>query len=529
MFIDFNDGSVPGLFEADLCIIGAGAAGISIARTFIGAPVSVCVVESGSFEFDASTQALYDGEIVGSPYVDLDACRMRMLGGSTIHWGGWCAPYDDIDFEQRPWVPHSGWPIGRAELEPFYQRAQQVCGLGDFHYDERVWNELGIAPERPERAKLEVAFIRVRAQNWAQAFRDELGAASNLSVLLNANVGDIAANEAGTAIAHLDIRSLQGRTGRVRARAYILACGGMENARLLLSSNGVQSAGLGNQRDLVGRFLMDHPPMDFPPPPMRCATVLTSNPGGLMSSYGTYFRSGLGYVAGLRLSPQVQRAQGLLNCWGWLQEQRVSTDRAVPAPVLAAASRSRAPLLDAGTRRVLLQLSALEGLSAARASRPGAVQDGPAVVTLLSQSEQAPNPQSRITLSDERDALGMRKIRVDWRVTELDKRSVRIWTETVGGELLRLNMGRLRVEDWLLDGTPDWPTAFRGAWHHIGTTRMATDPGRGVVDETCRVHGIGNLYIAGCSVFPTSGWVNPTFTIVALSLRLADYLRTRLA
>ena len=153
----------------------------------------------------------------------------------------------------------------------------------------------------------------------------------------------------------------------------------------------------------------------------------------------------------------------------------------------------------------------------------------PKLIYLHSQSEQAPNPDSRVTLSDERDALGLNWARLEWRLTELDKRSVEVMTKAIGAEFGRLNLGRVRLDDWLLDGGKDWGPDLKGSPHHMGTTRMSDDPRMGVVDRRCRVHGIENLYIAGSSVFPTGGYMNPTLTIVALALRLADHLEARFA
>ena len=147
----------------------------------------------------------------------------------------------------------------------------------------------------------------------------------------------------------------------------------------------------------------------------------------------------------------------------------------------------------------------------------------------LCAAEQAPNPDSRVSLVEERDALGLPRIALDWRLTELDKRSLQAGHQAVALELGRTGLGRLQIEDWLTADVTTWTPTLTGGHHHIGTTRMSEDPARGVVDGDCRVHGIANLYVAGSSVFPTSGSANPTLTVVALALRLAAHLEQRLA
>jgi choline dehydrogenase-like flavoprotein len=150
----------------------------------------------------------------------------------------------------------------------------------------------------------------------------------------------------------------------------------------------------------------------------------------------------------------------------------------------------------------------------------------PRTFHLLTRQEQAPNPASRVTLSSERDALGMPRVRLDWRLTELDHRSFRAFYEVLGRELGRAGVGRLQMRDWVLEApTAPWPPSLGGGWHHMGTTRMSRDPKQGVVDVNCRVHGVANLYVAGAAVYPTAGCVNPTLTLVAMTLRLSDHLK----
>jgi choline dehydrogenase-like flavoprotein len=153
---------------------------------------------------------------------------------------------------------------------------------------------------------------------------------------------------------------------------------------------------------------------------------------------------------------------------------------------------------------------------------------------VVARAEQAPNPASRVMLSEERDAFGLPRIALDWQLLDVDKRSLKVTMEALDRELRRLSLGRVEPSAWLDEPETPWvadPLVSNhpvGGYHHMGTTRMATSPRRGVVDADCRVHGLGNLYVAGSSVFPTGGWANPTLTILALALRLGDHLGRKL-
>lgn len=209
-------------------------------------------------------------------------------------------------------------------------------------------------------------------------------------------------------------------------------------------------------------------------------------------------------LSSIRLNDYIQRKYKTSNCVAWfnyLQVKPFSTDNS-----------------SGNEKKISKSLIGLKGDS------PN--NDEPHSIDLVCQFEQVPNPDSRITLSNESDMLGMKRVNVIWKLNKLDKHTVRVLTEFVASEITRLNLGRVKLEDWVLDTENVWPDNLKGAWHHIGTTRMSDEPKQGVVDKNCRVHSTDNLYISGSSVFPTSGYVNPTLTIVALSLRLADHLKS---
>lgn len=517
MLQDFLDRGIGTEIETDICVIGGGAAGITLALALAGSSRDVLLVESGGMLFDQRTQSLYAGDSVGLPYVDLDAARLRYLGGSTNHWGGHCRPLDPIDFERRPWVPHSGWPIGRRDLDPYYEIAAGICELGPIDINRIDTTEVpGLFDLTGDRIVRRL-WAHSPPTRFGERYHDRLVAAGNVQVMLNANVIEIVADDPPNSVRSVSLRTIDGRTGVVRAKIFVLACGGIENARLLLASDGVMAGGLGNAHDLVGRFFADHPH----------GYAAYAVPLDSLALHAIYYQAGVplnlpgGPVtvsAKVGLTEEAQRLGELNNCaidvgYGYDRSTGYLALRETVKALMA--GRIPGTLGDAVARLA----GDLDGAAAGLYRR---VQNE-SVYWFSSNVEPTPNRDSRVMLGTERDALGMRKSRLDWRLSEQDKRTTRAACRILGEELARAGIARMRLEDWLLEEDNSWDLA-ETRYHHMGTTRMSDDPRQGVVDRDCRVHGLANLYIAGSSVFPTSGYANPTLTIVALAARLADHL-----
>ena len=524
MIDDLRASPTGATFECDLCIIGAGAAGITIARQFLGGPHSVLLLESGGLEFEADTQALYEFENVGLPRIR--DSRYRFFGGTTNAWDGRCAPLSAIDFAYRPWVEYSGWPLTAADLQPYADAAHAECGLALNLYQDRLAAALGIALPPLDRSKLLPHFWQFSPQGpkrFGPAHREELERARNVRVLLHANATKLQTAPSGRAVDWIDIRTLGGVSGRVRARFVILCCGGVENARLLLLSDSVEAGGLGNGHDLVGRFLMDHPRR-------VCASILARDAYEFQDYFSGYRdRAGARFVLGVELSPQLQERQELLNCGAlfFSTDDEASGTLALLRLLGRQGTEHGVQEIMRDVWRVMADLDDVTINVRRRVLLPGRdMVITPRTTVMLSDVEQAPNRESRVTLSRERDALGLNHARVDWRITDQERRTMSALTTAVGEEFGRMNLARVRMEEWLTDAGA--AQDYREAHHHMGTTRMGGAADAGVVNRDCQVFGVDNLYVAGSSVFPTSGHVNPTLTIVTLSLRLADHLASRL-
>src|SRR5688500_17191170 len=245
--------------RADVCIVGAGAAGIAIARELIGQPQRVALLTSGGFEFARGPQLLYAGDNVGRAGYTPYWSRVRMYGGTTTRWVGQCRPLERLDFERRDWVPHSGWPFSRDQLEPYYRRAHEVCRLGPYDYEPSTWSANGRQPLTVEPHTLDLRIYQFgHPTDFGKLFKGALEAAGVVGVWLHADALEIEVDGDVRRVTGLRVATSHDRYARFVADRYVLACGGLENPRLLLASNRVARDGLGNRHDLVGRFYTDH-------------------------------------------------------------------------------------------------------------------------------------------------------------------------------------------------------------------------------------------------------------------------------
>lgn len=530
MHIDLDHG-VPNITHTQTCIIGTGAAGITIARSLLAAGQEVLLLESGGLDFEQATSALNAGFNVGQDYYDLEHARLRFFGGTTAIWGGRCAEFDPIDFRTRPWVPHSGWPIGPADLKPYYAAARRLLDLPEQLPTERDLASVGVSLPGfdPDRLRTRLWTFDERYSRFSFDNCQDLCGHPRCTIITHATVKEIVAHEAGRCIDHLDVRSLSGRRLKVRAQDYVLAAGGIENPRLLLASRSVMPAGIGNDHDLVGRFFMEHPHA-------RGGRVVGDHAWMLLNAFGRKHNiDGVNVAALIASGERLQREAGLLNTSLTIAGRRPAHgSESLGMRAYQRVKHDMAPSRSARALWMRTKQAAHMVLRHSEPLRPWLLHKmGTLDVSLVVRAEQAPNPDSRVSLAEETDAMGMPKVKLDWRTSALDVDSVAGLVKALATEFRRLGLGRIEPASWLSDASRSWRTdplisahAF-GGYHHMGTTRMASDPRRGVTDGYGRVHGIANLHIAGSSLFPTSGWANPTLTILALALRTADAISAR--
>jgi choline dehydrogenase-like flavoprotein len=550
MILDANSLSEQRILKADVCIVGAGAAGISMALQFIGTSTEVLLLESGASEEEAATQALYAGSVADAQlHSPPERYRQRRFGGTTTIWGGRCMPFDSIDFEARDYVPHSGWPLARDALLPFYPQANRLCEAGDFRYSAAETFPDGGVPmiqgfDSPYFSTDTLERFSCPTDFGAR-YGHRLRAAPNIQVLLHANVTSIQLQAAGDRVAALEVRTLAGRAMQARAAHFILATGGLEVARLLLASHDVQPDGIGNQHDVVGRYYMCH--LAGTIGALRVQKPATAiHHGYEISEEGIYCRRRLA------LRPEVQRMQRLGNFVARLHHPRI-TDPAHRNAVLSLLYLAKPFIpyeyskrlhgdehgnLTSWLRHVGNVVTApfdafgfawhmLRHRKLAERKFPSIIVTSKAnLYSVDFHAEQQPNAASRVTLDSARDALQMPRLSIDWRYSAGDVDTVQRAIGLLAAEFTRTGVGQL---DYPTDSVESEMTRY-GAYggHHIGTARMGTDPRSSVVDPDCQVHGIANLFLASAATFPTSSQANPTLTVVALALRLAAHLQALL-
>lgn len=529
-FNDARESSLPATIETDLCIVGAGAAGITLASELQSSGIDVCLLESGGFTPDEETQSLYDLTSTGYPVRPNFMSRARYFGGSCNLWAGRNMTLNELDFEAREWVARSGWPIPHSEVARHYSRAFEILELPDprritsaslrerMSADERrLFDEGTLAPT--------VSLWPRSATRFGSSFGPTLRKSPNVRVVLNASATHVALNAAGTSAEAITASTLDGRRTTIRARRFVLACGGLENARLLLVSRDRHPHGIGNGHDQVGRYFMDHPRAVFGRVhlPAGCEIPLLRGrplPDGKIQ-------------LGIGLSPGTQKRERLLNHYvtfeletsGYAEAKYQSFVQTMKVVLRRGYAGSRLDFAKAHLNRIpdmiyllspkeLMPHSLYRAYVAARDVLPR--RPSPKTYVAVYFCEQPPDPASRVTLSSERDRLGLNRLELHWRLDDSVREGVFRMQGLLRDKFAACGIGRL-------DASDDEP-AFTDASHHMGTTRMSRSPHDGVVDTDCRVHGVANLYVAGSSVFPCAGHANPTLTIVALAARMARHL-----
>ena len=517
--------------QADVCIIGAGIAGLALASEFLQTKHQVVVLESGNEHITRKSQSWFEGELRGAPAHPLTQSRVRTYGGSGTRWGGQCIPMQAIDFEERRAIADSGWPVTRTQIDPYYRRAQEFFGLVRPHDDVTQWQlQQGESLQPAANEVLCADVIRfARPLDVGQSLRSSVSKSLNVNVYMNAPVTNLELAADSKRLAAAQVKLLNHAVIKFQASVFILACGGVENSRLLLASNTQHVDGLGNEYDNVGRYFMDHPYLT--PGYWQPSSAVDKTPLSLIENFSALATGDRGAHAVYTLSETIRRSESLLGCGGYfIQMEDYQTtpryfSRGSQALVALTDKLKRQRLPDNDTPRLLgdllrdsrSALSTLQGrLHALRKKQPR--------YALRLQVEASPLRHSRITLTNKKDAAGVPEPCVNWQMHKDDWRSVDRFRQVFAQAIKGQGVGRL-VDDFSVTDK-GWPSSMQGGKHHLGGTRMHNDKRLGVVDKHLRVHSLQNCYVTGSSVFPTGSWVNPTLTLTALTIRLADHLKT---
>lgn len=568
MLVDARSVTGEETIATEVCIIGAGPAGLTLAQEFLGKDFRVCVLESGRLEPDEEIQSLSSGEVVGD-YGGLELSRRRQVGGMSNEWsielnetdrGVRFAALDEVDFEQRDWIPHSGWCFDRKTLEPYYHRAQKAAQVGPYAYDAASWEtpdalRLPIQGDRVETSMFQFAVQSV----FNHTYRDRLIQSDHVNLFTNATAIELETDETGQTVQRVRVACLNGNRFWIAAKQFIITAGGIESARLLLLSTKTHANGLGNEHDVVGRYFMDHP--------FVCTGELTPADRQIFNRTSLYDRrtvNGTQVMGKLSLSNETIRQEKLVNLCAMLFPRypiyQNEAARAVKKMLMSQYMDLKQSSQSEGMRSLKLLGKAFQqggkspremaklmvnvgsGLGdIAKATYRSAIIDPlqpdiPADMARCGWSEwnqkdrkfgyfevwslveQTPDPANRVVLSDQVDRLGCRKPKVEWRWSESDQARIARTQEILAEDIAQSGLGELKL--YRNEGKPFLMSTT--AHHHIGTTRMHSDPKQGVVDGNCQVHSVSNLHIASSAVFPTGGFANPTLTVLAIAIRVAD-------
>jgi choline dehydrogenase-like flavoprotein len=551
MIDDANTIPPGALLECDLCIVGAGAAGITLALQFLRSGLRVVLLESGGQMPDDATQALYEAEIADAKlHAPGDKYRARRFGGSTTIWGGRCVPFDPLDFAPRPWVTDHLWPITYDDVARYYPAANALCEAGDPIYDAKDAMPGGMKPMirgfEPAHFSADGLERFSCPTNFAGRYQHRLAANANVQVLLNANCTELRTNADGTRVERLTVATLAGVMFNVAATEVILATGGLEIPRLLLASRSHWTDGIGNAYGQVGRYYMCHIAGVMGALTLDVPRSDVSH-GYEVAEDGTYCRRRLA------LTPSAQKEAAVASSVVRFHFPSIPNPAhrsgALSALYLAkpiipyeyakrltgegsggvgnwfrhAGNVAMDPFATAG---FLLHWLSKRSL-AARKFPSVIVKSRANRFSLDYHAEQQPSFESHVAIGRETDRLGMPKLRIDWRYTRLDVDTALATMRILQADLAAWGHGTLDYDPAQVENLITRDGAYGG--HHIGTTRMGASPATSVVDGDGLVHGMQNLYVAGSAVFATSSQANPTLTIVALALRLADHIKRKAA
>jgi choline dehydrogenase-like flavoprotein len=499
MLFDFNEAwSRVDEAQYDVCIFGTGPAGISTARKLAARGKRVLICEAGGLSYSDQSQDHYKGRSVGRK-IYLESIRLRYLGGTSNHWTGLCALLDPITFEAHDGLGLPGWPISRTQVLRGLHEAKEILDIEG--QDLAQSKQPGFMS--PWFDRYAVAFSS--PTRFFEKYGAELRQSRQIDVFYNANLIDLRLSDNLTRVKSVRVRNYNGHISDASATHYVLALGGIENARVLLNAKRQVPGGIGNHSGMVGRCFMES--LNVP-----IGRFLVTDPKFWQAvTDDEAIRSPMRLPGEVSLVP----TEALMRQHD-IENGVIHFDPSVSA-THALKGYGRLAVLKEFIHETGCSWSTLTELA-----RKIVDFNCPGDGVIQSIIEQVPNPDSRVSLMDDVDSFGLRRVQANWQLSDADLKTIRVLSIESAKEMARLNRARVQLAPFILDANLDIPVS--GFGHHMGTTRMSADPRYGVVDENCRIHGIQNLYLAGSSVFPKCGGKNPTLTIVLLALRLGEFL-----
>lgn len=510
-FIDCNTG-FPSIRKEDYdyTIIGSGAAGILLAVKLTEKGKRVLMIEAGHFEEDVQRQALNKIIQTGKELESSEHGRMRALGGTTIAWGGQSLPFYPIDFSKRDWVENSGWPLPIEEVQLYYNEANRFMGVDEVDYEDDVFSMLSMKKQSFNRDELWYHFSKWAPEpNFKKLYYNTLE--RSVTVLYNVVATRINVNDSKLAD-NIELVNFKAEKATIPVNNVLIATGSIEASRLLLASDAQIAGGLGNHSGWLGKCFMEHPCIEI-------GIVSPPNQYKLQQAFNTHLYKKRKYSVRISLAAKAQCEQKVLNASMGIMfdynDGRVDPYIEV-RKYLHEKKINSIPSLFANMGAYLLSAKALlfDKLIYKHNARARAVV----------MMEQEPLKESAITLSDEVDVVGMRKVSLNWQISHKTWDTVVYASGVLKRELKRLGFGDLKVHEHINDANTNWASHLTDVNHHMGGTRMSKTQDEGVVSTDLQVWGHPNIYVCSCSVFPTVSHSNPTLTMMALCIRLVDKL-----
>ncbi|MBX9689383.1 MAG: GMC family oxidoreductase [Candidatus Obscuribacterales bacterium] len=514
MIVDLNSSKARD-FNCDICVVGSGAVGLALGWQLLSSGKSVLLLESGGYEHELREQELYRSSITGLSFYGAQIGRFRVIGGSTTRWGGQILPLEPLDFQKRDWVEASGWPIAYSDLSPYFALASSFLGSDQLNFDTDLLSRFDIAANPFDQNDLNYFFSKWSPHpDLRTVYLPLMQEAENLTLLYHANLTRIGLSETHESVSFLELKNQELQSFSVQAEIVILCLGGIENTRVLLANDSQKKHGIGNESGLLGKYLQDHP---F----LKVGTVNARDPK-TMEKYFHARRdeSGRGYTPRISITAAKQKELAVLNASAYLEPE-------YPLKLLTKcqlANLLRRVKEGGGSARQISEhfqslLGAEMQLLFGKMRVPRSQQ-----YTLCMMTEQEPSLNSFISLSDKRDRYGIPLTKIHWDTTEKTWSTVLKFSELIQKQFLKAGFSEIQFFDYLKTSYQNARYLFQDFYHHMGTTRMSASAETGIVDQDSKVFGLSNLYVISSSVFPTGGHSNPTFTTIALALRLLDKL-----
>jgi choline dehydrogenase-like flavoprotein len=503
MFKDLKDLPDDSTSRYDICIVGTGPAGISVAKQLLDTDHRIVMLESGGMLPEDKYQKLNKGENSGPSFLSLDASRIRCFGGASKLWAGYCSPFKSDEFDKKSFIPLSGWPVSLDDLKVYYKEAAKMLGISykkfyNKNYFQDTFEGVSFKEFNRDDSFLSGNVFQVsnaKNRDFGEKYKIDFESSVNTDIIFHSTVTDLNLNSEGKDIQSVSIADLDGNKATIEARIFVLACGALENPRILLAANKYYKNGIGNVNGLVGSCFMSHPGIS------NVGEFHKSSPEKCISEDD--YKD---YIVQFEMSSRERTKQKVMR-----HIFSVSKYLERPKPWICISGRVFSKFSDFFST-VKEPTYKIESEVASR------------LWNLNVALEQPPRLSNNLRLHTTSDDLGMPKINMHWdELSKIEKDTVIKSVKMMARELGLIGIGRIKFKSELVSGKSykiNDPIN-----HHIGTTRMSDSPKTGVVDRNCKVFGISNLYVAGSSVFTTSSVVNPTYTIIAMSLRLGNYLK----